>query len=91
MNRLYINEVKFKHEPIKLRRPVKEKPEALSQVTAETKRHSLRVLFIIFLIVAGLFTANFVIVSGINFLKGSHFVTVIDAFKDYQEFMKTDP
>jgi hypothetical protein len=84
MNRSYINEVEFKGEEIKLRKPKKEKlPPIINR-----KRRGIKALFALFVTVTVIFVLNFFICTVLNGCGGNNYKTIIDCWQDYQKYEK---
>jgi len=82
MRREYLNDVKFKDAGIKLCKP-KAEP---TMIKGGSNRGLLKILFTLFIIIAILFTANFVIVTAVNVCRGTSCVTVFDVWQDFQAY-----
>jgi hypothetical protein len=90
MNRSYINDVKFNHEDIKLRRPKKERPQRVSKGMEGLHKNLLKVLFTLFIIVTTLFVINFTIITTLHsfFPDSGDYTNVIQLWNDAHEYAK---
>ena len=90
MDRSYINQVKFRHEEIKLRKPREIRFKSLPRLVEGVHRNLLKILFTLFIIGATLFAMNFLIVTVVNACRETEYKTVIGCWKDFQEYQRNN-
>jgi hypothetical protein len=97
MNREYLNTVRFRHEPIVLRKPKNEKPIVLRKPKNEKLQReprpagskcAVKAFYTVLLVVLSLIVFNGVVVGLINWCKDSEFVTIFDAYADFLEYVE---
>jgi hypothetical protein len=86
MNREYLNTVRFRHDPIVLRKPKKEKLQGEPRPAGSNC--SAKALYTILLVALSLIVFNEVVVGLINWCKDSEFVTVFDAYADFHKYVE---
>jgi hypothetical protein len=87
MNRSYINEVKFRHEKIELRKPKKEKQQRELRESV-VRKHAPKAVFTTTITVAILIVLNIFICTVVNGCRDTHYKTVIGCWQDFQEYVE---